>query len=178
MTRQKNLKRRVRSRMEKTGERYAAARRQLLAGQPKPSPDPADQQPIAGQRISDEALAARTGRGWQEWFAVLDGRQATRLSHGEIATWLSEAHDVPGWWAQTITVGYEQARGMREPGQASDVVETAAGLQIFVVCGREMAGAGIPTTQQVENELRNQQLNLAARRWLRDIRSNATVEVR
>jgi peptidyl-prolyl cis-trans isomerase SurA len=65
-----------------------------------------------------------------------------------------------------------------EPGQASDVVETAAGLQIFVVCGREMAGAGIPTTQQVENELRNQQLNLAARRWLRDIRSNATVEVR
>jgi peptidyl-prolyl cis-trans isomerase SurA len=65
-----------------------------------------------------------------------------------------------------------------EPGQASEVVETAAGLQIFVVCSREMAGAGIPTTQQIENELRNQQLNLAARRWLRDIRSNATVEVR
>ncbi|TRO91470.1 peptidylprolyl isomerase [Glycocaulis profundi] len=65
-----------------------------------------------------------------------------------------------------------------EAGQATEVVETAAGLQIFVVCDRQMAGAGIPTTQQIESELRNQQLSLAARRWLRDLRNSATVEVR
>ena len=27
---------------------------------------------------------------------------------------------MPGWWAQTITVSYERARGMRAPGQRAD----------------------------------------------------------
>lgn len=39
MTRQKNLKRLVRERMKKTGERYAAARRQIVAHTPPPSFD-------------------------------------------------------------------------------------------------------------------------------------------
>ena len=53
MTRQKSFKRRVRARMDKTGERYTAARRQLLAkaeaatidpgSPPKAAPDPAAQ---------------------------------------------------------------------------------------------------------------------------------------
>jgi uncharacterized protein YndB with AHSA1/START domain len=37
--------------------------------------------------------------------------------HPEIARWLNEEHGVPGWWAQGVTVAYEQARGLRVPGQ-------------------------------------------------------------
>jgi hypothetical protein len=38
-------------------------------------------------------------------------------THPEIARWLVEEHGVGGWWAQGVTVGYEQARGLRDPGQ-------------------------------------------------------------
>lgn len=74
----------------------------------------------SSQRISDEALARRTGRSWQEWFDLLDAWGATERTHPEIAAWLVEEQGVDGWWAQTVTVGYEQARGMRVPGQTSD----------------------------------------------------------
>jgi hypothetical protein len=108
MTERKSLKRRVRSRMERTGERYTAARRHVLAERAERAVDPA-----ALGLVSDETVARRTGRTWAEWFAELDEWGARGRSHGEIARHLSEAHGVPGWWAQTVTVGYERARGMR-----------------------------------------------------------------
>jgi hypothetical protein len=39
------------------------------------------------------------------------------MAHGEIAEYLNEEHGVPGWWAQTVTVGYERIRGLRDIGQ-------------------------------------------------------------
>ncbi len=65
-----------------------------------------------------------------------------------------------------------------EPVAATQVLETAAGLQAFVVCNRELTGPGVPTASEVENQLINQQLSLLARRWLRDLRRDATVEIR
>ncbi|QVQ53261.1 hypothetical protein J4H86_05650 [Spiractinospora alimapuensis] len=70
--------------------------------------------------VSDEAVRERTGRGWEEWFEVLDAWGARDHGHTEIARWLVEEGAVDGWWAQTITVGYEQSRGMRSPGQQPD----------------------------------------------------------
>lgn len=65
-----------------------------------------------------------------------------------------------------------------QPGNASPVIDTAAGAQVFVVCDRAMTGPGIPSTDQIENQLVNQQLSLLSRRWLRDIRRDATIEIR
>jgi len=62
-------------------------------------------------------LRANTGRAWDEWFALLDRWGAVERPHPEIARWLNEEHGVDGWWAQGVTVGYEQARGLRAPGQ-------------------------------------------------------------
>ena len=75
---------------------------------------------IAAQRISDEALACRTNLTWDDWFQLLDEWGGTKHSHAEIARWLVEEHEVEEWWAQTITVGFEHARGMRRPGQSAD----------------------------------------------------------
>lgn len=75
---------------------------------------------VSGQRISDEALAAKTNRSWEAWFELLDTWGGTAHSHAEIARRLVEEHAIDEWWAQTITVGYEQARGMRKPGQSAD----------------------------------------------------------
>ena len=70
--------------------------------------------------MSDEALTAATGRGWATWFELLDAVGATGWKHAQIASWLHEQHGVPRWWCQSVTVGFEQERGMRLPGQRAD----------------------------------------------------------
>lgn len=69
--------------------------------------------------VGDEAVRRSTGRGREEWFTLLDAAGATEWDHTGIAAWLTE-QGVDGWWAQSVTVGYEQARGMRLPGQRAD----------------------------------------------------------
>jgi len=64
--------------------------------------------------ISSGAVRAKTGKGWEEWFALLDEQDAAKMPHKQIAALLHEKHGVPGWWAQMVTVGYEQARGLRQ----------------------------------------------------------------
>ncbi|MEV3991113.1 SRPBCC family protein [Streptomyces sp. NPDC049837] len=71
------------------------------------------------EKLSGDALSAATGKDWAAWFAVLDAWGAATRTHTEIARHLVEAHGVPGWHAQSITVGYEQERGLREVGQSS-----------------------------------------------------------
>ena len=130
MPTQKVFKQRVRARMTKTGESYTAARHQLLkkAAEPATPPpaaestDPAVAAETTQQTdnlTSDEAMVRATGRGHDEWFALLDARGATERKHPEIAGWLREMN-VPGWWAQNITVAYERARGMRARYQQAD----------------------------------------------------------
>ena len=116
MTRQKTFKRRVRQRMAKTGESYTAARRMLIADGDRPdAPIPEFDPPVA-----EETVVAATGRGWQAWFELLDDWEAATRSHTEIARWLREDQGVDGWYSQSITVGYERARGLRAPGERPD----------------------------------------------------------
>lgn len=71
------------------------------------------------EKVSAAALSEATGKDWVGWFAVLDKWGATAKGHTEIARHLREEHGVNGWHAQSITVGYEQERGLREVGQSS-----------------------------------------------------------
>ena len=64
--------------------------------------------------ISDDAVAAKTGRRWKEWFAALDAKGARRLEHKAIVAILAKEFGVGSWWRQMITVEYERARGLRE----------------------------------------------------------------
>jgi hypothetical protein len=114
MTRQKSFKRLVRARMEKTGESYTAARASLLTTE-----EPAAADVLA---TSDAAIRERTGRGWEEWFDLLDEWGATERSHREIARWLAEQQGIDplAWNAQAIAYSYERARGLRAAGQRAD----------------------------------------------------------
>lgn len=69
------------------------------------------------QRMSDEAIRAKTGKTWDEWFAILDAAGARDFDHKGIVAYLHEHHGVGPWWTQGVTVGYEQARGMRQKHQ-------------------------------------------------------------
>ena len=65
-----------------------------------------------------------TRRTWDEWLRFLDGIGAEALDHRTIAAKvcaeLDGTIDQPGWWAQAVTVAYEQHIGRRLPGQRSD----------------------------------------------------------
>lgn len=67
--------------------------------------------------MRDETVEKKTGRQWNAWFALLDQWGAKEQGHKATARFLGDAHGVPGWWAQTITVEYERARGLRAVGQ-------------------------------------------------------------
>lgn len=63
-------------------------------------------------------------------------------------------------------------------GGNTGVLQTAAGLQTLIVCQRTIAGPGVPSRDDLESQLRGQQLSLLSRRWLRDLRRDGTVEIR
>jgi hypothetical protein len=123
MPTQKDFKRIVRARMEKTGESYTAARAQLLRKSSetttrKSAPVPAapiDYDTLAG--MSSDAVKAKTGCTWERWVGALDAVKAYEWPHRSIAEFVHEKYKVPDWWTQTVTVGYERIKGLRDRGQ-------------------------------------------------------------
>ena len=76
--------------------------------------------------ISSEAVAAKTGNTWEQWLKLLDADGARRLDHKAIVQILREKHGIGPWWRQMITVGYEQARGLRVKHQRPDGFSVSA----------------------------------------------------
>ena len=125
MTTQRSFKRLVRSRMEKTGESYTAARLRLLAG---------DEPQRVSLATSDETIRERTGRGWEEWFDLLDEWGAADKSHREIARWLAGQQGIHplAWNAQAIAGSYERARRGRQVGEHEDGFTVTASKTVAV----------------------------------------------
>jgi hypothetical protein len=119
MTKRDSFKRRVRERMSKTGESYAAARTQVSQKRDRVQ-DARTRLAATADRPSDDKVQEATGKQWNAWFSILDRWGARERKHAETAAFLMHEHDVPGWWAQTITVWYERARGMRLKHQQAD----------------------------------------------------------
>jgi hypothetical protein len=132
MTEHKSFKRLVRARMAKTGESYTAARARLLRA------DPSNGAGAPTLKTSDEKIRARTGRGWEEWFATLDEWGAADRSHRDIARWLAEQMGIHplAWNAQAITASYELTRGLREVGEKADGFAITASRTVAVPVDR------------------------------------------
>jgi hypothetical protein len=86
-------------------------------------------------RIGDEALKKKTGRNWQEWFAVLDREGAIKLSHKEIVAMVQARLNLTSWWGQMIAVGYEQERGLRLPHEKPNGFEISVSKTIKIPLG-------------------------------------------
>ena len=109
-----------------------AVRRKLAKSK---SPATAKEAGAAAMRfagVGSEAVMKATGRAWDEWLKVLDRAGARRMPHKDIADMLFRKFDVPGWWSQMLTVGYEQARGLRLPGQKTDGFSASASKTVAV----------------------------------------------
>jgi hypothetical protein len=122
MTHAKKLKKAIRARVLKTGERYTAARRHVLAARERRSARKAPASPgpspsFAAAGAGDARIRERTGHDLAYWFAVLDRFGVAEKGHTAAARHIANDHGVPGWHAQSITVSYERARGLRAKNQ-------------------------------------------------------------
>ncbi|WP_240694935.1 DUF4287 domain-containing protein [Cryobacterium sp. SO1] len=69
---------------------------------------------------TDDAIRERTGHAWEEWVDLIDAGPGRQAGHTAIAAWVHAEHDVDGWSAQGVAVGYERITGLRLPGQMPD----------------------------------------------------------
>ena len=166
MTVQKSFKRLVRTRMEKTGESYTAARAQLLTAPEEPNgAAPTTRKPTLS--TSDAEIRRRTGRGWEEWFDLLDEWGAPEKTHREAARWVAEQQGVVplAWNAQAVVGSYERARGLRAVGEHEDGFTVTASKTVAVPVERVYEAFVDPSVRE---------------RWLPDgeLRERTTIEPR
>lgn len=135
MTEHRSFKKLVRARMAKTGESYTAARANLLAG-PEPGPAPV-------LVTSDDTIRRRSGRGWEEWFDLLDTEGMATRSHREIAKWVAGllGIDPLAWPAQAVTKSYERARVGRAVGEKDDGTFTVTASKTVAVTAERLHSA-------------------------------------
>jgi len=74
-------------------------------------------------KISSEAVKAKTGKNWTQWFGLLDKAGARSMTHKEIVAVLTKKHGLGPWWQQMVAVGYEQANGLRAKHEKPDGFE-------------------------------------------------------
>ena len=86
---------------------------------------------------STDKILAATGMAFAEWATLLDAEGARALSHKQIADLIFATGNSSGWWAQTITVAYEQHIGRRLPGQRADGRFSASILRALPVSAAE-----------------------------------------
>jgi hypothetical protein len=77
-------------------------------------------EPRRAAGVSDAAVRAATGRGWAEWFALLDAFDVRAHGHAAAARHLAANHGCPDWWSRMVTVGYEQTHGLRKKHETAD----------------------------------------------------------
>jgi hypothetical protein len=126
MPQQKDLKKIVRARMQKTGESYTAARLHLV----KKKEEAPDYEALSGMK--NAVLKEKTGRDWPEWVKVLDAFDAAKKPHRDVAQYVHSL-GVPDWWSQGVTVGYERIRGLRAIGQRRSGSWEASKSRTFAV---------------------------------------------
>ena len=89
--------------------------------------------------ISSAAVRKATGRTWAQWLALLDKAGAKKLPHKEIVLRLRAKYLVTDWWGQMVTVGYEQARGLRGKHQKADGFEISVSKTMVAPVDRAFA---------------------------------------
>jgi hypothetical protein len=89
--------------------------------------------------MSSEAVQAKTGKTWAQWVTALDAEGCQKMSHKEIVAVIHEKFGIGAWWQQMVTVGYEQAKGLRDKHQKTDGYSMSATKTINVSAAKAFA---------------------------------------
>jgi peptidyl-prolyl cis-trans isomerase SurA len=77
-----------------------------------------------------------------------------------------------------LAPAFREAQESLQVGQLSQPVRTNVGLHLIMVCNRTAGGVQAPNHDQIENRLMGQQLSMISRRYMRDLRTSASIETR
>jgi peptidyl-prolyl cis-trans isomerase SurA len=80
--------------------------------------------------------------------------------------------------ARDLAPAFRDAAASLPVGQVSEPIRSDQGLHLLVVCGKHSSGAKSLSHDQIENQLIGEQLEMIKRRYLRDLRNSASIEVR
>jgi peptidyl-prolyl cis-trans isomerase SurA len=73
---------------------------------------------------------------------------------------------------------FRQAAESLKVGEVSAPIRTSVGLHLVAVCGKRASGGQQLNHDQIESRLYGQQLSMISRRYMRDLRTSATIETR
>lgn len=73
---------------------------------------------------------------------------------------------------------FQQVARSAQIGTVSDPVRSPLGLHLLAVCDRRLGGPEAPSRQQIENRLQGQNFAMLGRRYLRDLREDALIEIK
>lgn len=73
---------------------------------------------------------------------------------------------------------FQQVARSAEVNTVSNPVRTPLGVHLLAVCGRRVGGVDVPAYREVEGRLQNQNLAMLARRYIRDLRADALIEMK
>lgn len=60
--------------------------------------------------VTDEQLVEKTGKPWTHWHKVLERFAAHTKKSNEVVAHLQQDHNVPRYWARTLTTKYLKSR--------------------------------------------------------------------
>lgn len=101
-----------------------------------------------------------------------DIEQASSKMQGVIAGDLGEAE------LNDLAPQFREAAQSLDVGQVSAPIRTNVGLHLVAVCGKRTSNGPQLNHDEIENRLYGQQLSMISRRYMRDLRSSATIETR
>ena len=98
--------------------------------------------------------------------------QVSNKTPGVVPTDLGEAdlNDLSG--------PFKDAAQKLQAGQVSDPIRTAVGVHLVAVCTKRSGDSKLPSRNEISNRLEGDQLSVMSRRYLRDLRTSATIEAR
>ncbi len=131
-----------------------------------PAGEMTDDQLLAMTKAAhDAANTTATGCGnlERDVMAKSPSASVSKLDDTELAA-------LPAWLAATVQ--------SLQVGQASDPVSIEGGAAMVVLCGRTQPTTGLPTRDQVLSQIGTERLELQARRLMRDLRREATIDIR
>jgi len=127
-----------------------------------PQPSPAD---VAAARVKLEALRVQI-KGCDNIEKVAAGVP------GVVGGDLGEAE------MTDLAPQFRQAAETLKPGEVSAPIQTTVGLHLVAVCSKRASNGQQVSHDQIENRLYGQQLSMISRRYMRDLRTSATIETR
>lgn len=79
---------------------------------------------------------------------------------------------------QNLVPQFQQVARSAEVGSISSPIRTQLGVHLVAVCGRRAGGAEAPNAERVESQLFRQNLATLGRRYIRDLRQDAAIEMK